>query len=108
MSIFVDETVHEREYKGYTFGIKEIPYGKSSQINKKALKINLATNKPEIDLAVLQEEKILASLDYIKDPDGNTIAVTKEVVSKLKEDVAGKILEFSAELNEVSKEEKKN
>jgi hypothetical protein len=108
MSIFVDETIHEFEYKGFKFGVKEISYGESSQINKKAMKMNLITNKPEIDLAVLQEEKIKASLAFIKDPHGNEIAVTLEVIRKMKEDVAGKILEFSDSINEVSEAEKKN
>jgi hypothetical protein len=108
MSIFVDETVHEFEYKGFKFGVKEISYGQSSQINKKAMTMNLVTGKPEIDLAVLQEEKIKASLAHIKDPEGNDIAVTLDVIRKMKEDVASKVLEFSDSINEVSEKEKKN
>jgi hypothetical protein len=108
MSIFVDETVHEFDYKGFKFGVKEISYGESSQINKKAMKINLITNKPEIDLAILQEEKIKASLSYIKDPEGNDVLVGLETIRKMKDDVATKILEFSDSINEVSEQEKKN
>lgn len=108
MSIFADETVHEFTHLGYKFGVKEISYGQSSQINKKAMKINLITNKPEIDLAVLQEEKIKATLAFIKDAEGNEVVVTLETIRKMKEDVANKILEFSDSINEVSVEEKKN
>lgn len=108
MSIFVDETVHEREYKDFKFGIKELGYGETNQINKKAMKINFVTQKPEIDLAVLQEEKLKASLAYIKDPQGNDIAVTLEVIRKLKDEVAQKVVEFTDAINEVSEEEKKN
>jgi hypothetical protein len=108
MSIFVDETVHEFDYKEFKFGIVEVAYGVSNQINKKAMKLNMVTQKPEIDLAVLQEEKLKAALKYIKDPQGNDIVVTLDVIRKLKEDVATKIIEFADSVNEVSEEEKKN
>lgn len=108
MSIFVDETAHEFEYKGFKFGVVEVSYGQSSQINKKAMSINPVTGKPDIDLAALQEGKIKAALSYIKDPQGNDVVVTLDVIRKMKEDVANKILEFSDSLNEVSEAEKKN
>lgn len=108
MGIFVDETVHEFEYMAHTFGIKEIGYGESIRINKKAMSINFVTKQPELDLAVLQEEKIKAALVYIKDPEGNDIPVTLETIRKFKEEVANKILEEIDKLNEVSKEEKKS
>lgn len=108
MSIFVDETVHELDYKGFKFGVIEVAYGAANQINKKAMKINMVTQKPEIDLAVLQEEKLKSSLKYIKDPQGNDIVVTLDVIRKLKEDVASKVIEFADSINEVSEEEKKN
>lgn len=108
MSIFVDETVHEFEYMGFKFGVKEVSYGASSQINKKAMKINVMTNKPEIDLAVLQEEKIKEALAYIKDPEGNDVLVGLETIRKMKDSVATKVLEFSDSINEVSDKEKKN
>lgn len=108
MSIFVSNEAKEFEYMGYKFGIREIGYGEAIQINKKAMSINYVTKKPEIDLAVLQEEKIKASLVYIKDPEGNEIEVTLDTIRKLKEEVANKLLEEIDKLNEVSEEEKKN
>jgi hypothetical protein len=108
VSIFVDELVHEFGHKGYTFGVREISYGESNQINKKAMTINMVTKKPEIDLAVLQEEKIKASLSFIKDSAGNETAVTLEVIRKFKDETAQKILEEIEKISEVSEEEKKN
>ncbi|MGG1219348.1 hypothetical protein ABE236_18070 [Priestia endophytica] len=108
MSIFADETVHEFTYQGFKFGALELSYGASNQINKKAMQINMVTQKPEIDLAVLQEEKLKAALSYIKDPQGNDIVVTLDVIRKLKSDVAGKVIEFIDSINEVTEEEKKN
>jgi hypothetical protein len=107
MSIFADDVVHEFEYQGYTFGIKEIPYGKSVQINKKAMAMNLMTKQPDIDIALLQEEKIKAGLVYIKN-DSEEIQVTLDVIRRMKESVANKILEELDKLNEVDEKEKKN
>lgn len=108
MSIFVSDEVKEFEYMGYKFGIKEISYGVMAQINKKAMSINYVTKQPEIDLAILQEEKIKAGLAYIKDPNGNEIPVSLEIVEKLKPEVANKLLDQIDQLNEVSEEEKKS
>lgn len=108
VSIFASDEVKEFEYMGYKFGIREIPYGELVQINKKAMSINFVTKQPEIDIAVLQEEKIKASLAYIKDPQGNDIPVNIDTVRKLKGEVAELLLEEIDKLNDVSEEEKKS
>jgi len=109
MSFFVDDSTKKFFYKGEEFEIKELGYGEVNQINKKALKINFVTKQPEMDLAVLQEEKMKASLVSwtLKDKQGNLVPITIENIRRLKEDVAQKILQEIDAYNETPAEEKK-
>lgn len=107
MGIFVNEETKVVEHSGVKFEVKELGYGEYNQINKKAMKINFATQKPEVDLAVLQEEKLKSSLVSITLEDGTDIPVTLDTIRKLKSDVANTVLSEIDEDNEVSKKEKK-
>lgn len=108
MSIFVNEQVKTIEIDGFKIGIKELTYGQVAQINKMAMSINFVTKQPEIDLAVLQEQKLLNAIKFIQDPEGKEIKISLDLVRSLKPDVAEKILTEIDDLNDVSESEKKN
>lgn len=108
MSLFVNEETHEINVAGAKVNIREYGYGEQNQINKKAVTLNYVTQKPEMDLAVLQEEVMKAGLVSIQDEDGNDVAVTLNTIRKMKPSVATEIYKAIQDLNDLGEDEKKD
>ncbi|WLR49594.1 hypothetical protein LC065_20015 (plasmid) [Halobacillus litoralis] len=109
MSMFVSQDTKEIQIEGETVEIKELTYGEQNQINKQAVSVNHFTKKPEMDLALMQEETLKTAIVgwTFKDAEGNVAEVNLDNIRALKPSVANEIYQTVNGENQVSEDEKK-
>lgn len=108
--MFATEDTRTIEFdNGETVELKEISYGEQNQINQKAVSINYVTQKPEMDMAVMQEQTLKTAIkDWsFTDAEGEKVKVNLDNIRKLKAEVASYIFNEINGSNRVDEEEKK-